>query len=114
MNVANPNDLLAHRFSGAQVGATVYLQLVWVATAGIQGFAVAALFAGALHLPRAVYLVLYVLAVGLFLAAYLQLSGLTCARAGGAAGSRASGRDRGITSQGRTGTIANPVAGEDS
>jgi hypothetical protein len=52
------------------------IQIVWVLGAGVFGFAVAALFGGALRLPRRWYLLPYVLAVGGFLGAYALNTGL--------------------------------------
>ncbi len=48
--------------------------LLWVAAAAVLGFAIAAIFAGSLHLPRAVYLIPYVVIVGLFFSAFLRWS----------------------------------------
>lgn len=58
-----------------------YLQLVWVAAGGVLGFVIAAVFAGALNLPRTVYLIPYLSLVGLFLAAYVDWSGFDLAAA---------------------------------
>ncbi|HTP09180.1 MAG TPA: hypothetical protein VMP08_13080 [Anaerolineae bacterium] len=48
--------------------------LLWIPAAALLGFAVAAIFAGLLHLPRRIYLIPYVALVGLFLYAFLRWS----------------------------------------
>jgi hypothetical protein len=52
------------------------LHLVWILGAGLWAGAVAALFAGTLHLPRSIYLAPYAALVGAFLFAYFRWSGL--------------------------------------
>ena len=49
--------------------------LLWIAAAGVLGFAIAAVFAGLLHWPRNIYLVPYVGLVGLFLYGFARWSG---------------------------------------
>lgn len=56
-----------------------YAYLVWIAAAGLLGFAISFVFAGLLRLPRTLYLVPYVLLSGLFLYAFLRWSGLSLA-----------------------------------
>lgn len=51
--------------------------LLWIPAAALLGFAIAALFAGLLHLPRSIYLVPYVALVSLFLYGFLRWSGLS-------------------------------------
>lgn len=48
--------------------------LLWIVAAALLGFAIAAIFAGLLHWPRAVYLIPYVGMVGLFFYAFLRWS----------------------------------------
>ncbi len=51
--------------------------LLWTSAAAVLGFAIAEIFAGLLHLPRSIYLIPYVVLVGLFLYAFLRWSGLS-------------------------------------
>src|SRR5215208_7608045 len=53
-----------------------YAYLGWIAAAALFGFAISAIFAGALRLPRSIYLIPYVVLSGLFLYAYVRWSGL--------------------------------------
>ncbi len=53
-----------------------YVYLRWVAAGGVLGFAVAAVFAGLLRLPRALFLVPYVVLVSAFLYGYVRWSEL--------------------------------------
>ena len=53
-----------------------YLYLLWIVAGGALGFAVAAVFAGLLRLPRALFLVPYVVLVSAFLYGYVHWSGL--------------------------------------
>jgi hypothetical protein len=53
------------------------LNLVWIAAAALLGFAIAAIFAGVLQLPRRIYLIPYVGLAGLFFYAYLSWSGMS-------------------------------------
>ncbi len=46
--------------------------LLWIVGAALLGFAIAAIFAGLLHWPRAVYLIPYVGMVGVFFYAFLR------------------------------------------
>ena len=55
------------------------LNLGWIAAAALLGFAIAAIFAGLLHLPRPIYLIPYVGLTGLFFYAYVRWSGLSVA-----------------------------------
>ncbi len=48
--------------------------LLWIAAAGLLGFAIAGFFAGVLHLPRNVYLIPYVGLVSAFLYSFLRWS----------------------------------------
>lgn len=50
--------------------------LLWVPSAAILGFAVPAVFAGLLHLPRNIYLVPYVVLIGALLYSYLRWSNI--------------------------------------
>lgn len=50
---------------------------LWVLAAAVLGFALAAIFAGIFHLPRAVYLIPYVASVALFSYAFLRWSGVS-------------------------------------
>ena len=54
-----------------------YLYLVWIAVAALLGFAISAIFAGTLHLPRNLYLIPYVGLAGLFIYSYIRWSGLS-------------------------------------
>jgi hypothetical protein len=54
-----------------------YLNLVWIAGAALLGFAIAAIFAGRLHLPRSLYLIAYVGLAGGFIYAYVRWSGVS-------------------------------------
>ena len=51
-----------------------YMYLLWVAAGGVLGFAVAAVFAGLFRLPRALFLVPYVVLVSAFLYGYARWS----------------------------------------
>ncbi|HLO31202.1 MAG TPA: hypothetical protein VK249_18780 [Anaerolineales bacterium] len=51
--------------------------ILWVPAAALIGFAIAAIFAGVLHLPRSIYLIPYVGLVSLFFYAFLRWSGLS-------------------------------------
>jgi hypothetical protein len=51
--------------------------LGWIVAAGLIGFAISALFARVLHLPRNIYLIPYVGFSSLFLYAYVKWSGLS-------------------------------------
>jgi hypothetical protein len=51
--------------------------LLWVPAAALLGFAIAAIFAGLLHLPRNIYLIPYVALVSLFFYAFMRWSGLS-------------------------------------
>ena len=51
--------------------------LLWIPAAALLGFAIAAIFAGWLHLPRRIFLIPYVALVSLFLVAFLRWSGLS-------------------------------------
>jgi hypothetical protein len=53
-----------------------YAYLGWIAAAALFGFAISAIFAGVLRLPRSIYLIPYVALSGLFLYAYVRWSGL--------------------------------------
>ncbi|RPJ21446.1 MAG: hypothetical protein EHM33_26130 [Chloroflexi bacterium] len=53
-----------------------YAYVGWIAAAALFGFAISAIFAGALRLPRSIYLIPYVALAGLFLYAYVRWSGL--------------------------------------
>ena len=55
---------------------TWYTHLLWIVAAAVLGFAVAAIFAGLLHLPRSIYLLVYVALVTPFLYAYARWSHL--------------------------------------
>jgi membrane protease YdiL (CAAX protease family) len=50
--------------------------MLWVLAAAVLGWAVAAFFAGALQLPRPLYLVPYIVLSSVFIAGYLAWSGL--------------------------------------
>jgi hypothetical protein len=54
-----------------------YVYLGWIVAAGALGFAISAIFAGVLHLPRNIYLIPYLGLAGLFLYAYVRWSGLS-------------------------------------
>lgn len=56
---------------------TWYAYLVWIAAAGLLGFAISVVFAGVLRLPRKVFLIPYIGFIGLFLYAYVRWSGLS-------------------------------------
>jgi hypothetical protein len=51
--------------------------LLWIPAAALLGFAIAEVFTSLLHLPRRIYLIPYVVLVGLFLYAFLSWSGLS-------------------------------------
>jgi hypothetical protein len=51
-----------------------YIYLLWIVAGGVLGFTVAAVFAGLLRLPRALFLVPYVVLVGPFLYGYVRWS----------------------------------------
>lgn len=51
-------------------------QVAWILSAAVVGFAVSALFAGLLHLPRNVFLLPYGIVVVAFFLAYLRSSGV--------------------------------------
>jgi hypothetical protein len=53
--------------------------LLWIPAAALLGFAIAALFADLLHLPRSIYLIPYVGLASLFLSAFLRWTGLSLA-----------------------------------
>ena len=55
---------------------TWYVYLLWVAAGGVLGFATAAVFAGLLRLPRALFLVPYVVLVSAFLYGYVRWGGI--------------------------------------
>ena len=50
--------------------------LVWALAAAVLGFAIAAIFAGLLHLPRSIYLIAYLILVAPFLYAFARWSEL--------------------------------------
>jgi hypothetical protein len=54
-----------------------YIYLGWIVAAGVLGFAISGIFAGALRLPRNIYLIPYIGLAGLFLYAYARWSGLS-------------------------------------
>ena len=54
-----------------------YAYLEWIVAAGVLGFAISAIFAGLLRLPRNIYLIPYIGLAGLFLYAYVKWSGLS-------------------------------------
>ncbi len=54
-----------------------YTHLLWIAAAALLGFAIAAVFAGALRLPRNLYLIPYVGLASAFLYAYTRWSGVS-------------------------------------
>ncbi len=51
--------------------------LLWIPTAAVLGLAIAAIFAGRFRLSRSIYLVPYIVLVGLFLYAFTSWSGLS-------------------------------------
>jgi len=51
-----------------------YIYLLWIAGGGVLGFAIAAVFAGLLRLPRALFLIPYVVLVSAFLYSYARWS----------------------------------------
>lgn len=51
--------------------------LLWLPAAALLGFAIAAIFAGLLHLPRSVYLIPYVALASLFFYAFVRWSGIS-------------------------------------
>jgi hypothetical protein len=53
--------------------------LLWIAAAAVLGFAIAGVGATGLHLPRNLFLIPYVVLVGLFVYAYRQWSGVSVA-----------------------------------
>ncbi len=53
---------------------TWYTHFLWIAAAAVLGFAVSAIFAGVLHLPRSIYLIIYLLLVAPFLYAFVRWS----------------------------------------
>ncbi len=53
-----------------------YAYLGWIVAAAVLGFAISAVFAGILRLPRSIYLIPYVLFSGLFVYAYARWSQL--------------------------------------
>ncbi len=53
---------------------TWYVHFLWIAAAAVLGFAVSAIFAGLLHLPRSVYLLIYLAIVAPFLYAFVRWS----------------------------------------
>src|SRR5512133_433461 len=53
------------------------LNLSWIAAAALLGFAIAAIFAGMFHLPRSLYLVIYLALVTPFLYAFVRWSHLS-------------------------------------
>lgn len=54
-----------------------YVYLGWVVAAGILGFALSAIFAGVLHLPRKLYLIPYIVISGLFFYAFIYWNGIS-------------------------------------
>jgi hypothetical protein len=59
------------------VQGTWWGYLLWIPAAALLGFAIAVVFTSLLHLPRRIYLIPYVVLVGLFLYAFLSWSGLS-------------------------------------
>ena len=59
------------------VHGTWWSYFLWIPTAALLGFALAAIFAGLLHLPRNIYLIPYVGLVSLFFYAFIRWSGLS-------------------------------------
>jgi len=53
------------------------LNIGWIVAAALLGFAIAAVFAGLLHLPRGVFLVVYLALAGPFLYAFVRWSNLS-------------------------------------
>lgn len=53
--------------------------LLWIPAAALLGFAIAAIFAGWLHLPRSIYLIPYVALVSLAMVIFIRWSGLSMA-----------------------------------
>ena len=74
---------VAERLVEAEVQArrAPWAYLVWIVAAAALGFAVAALFAGVLQLPRALFLVAYVGLTVPFMYAYIRWSGIDPLRA---------------------------------
>ena len=60
--------------ASARLSTSWWGHLLWVLAAAVLGFAVAAIFAGLLHLPRSLYLVVYVVFVSAFLYGYIRWS----------------------------------------
>jgi hypothetical protein len=56
---------------------TFIFNLGWIAAAALLGFAIAAVFAGLLRLPRSIYLIPYVLLASLFFYAFVRSSGIS-------------------------------------
>lgn len=67
-------SVLSH--ARAQVSTSWWGHVLWVLAAAIVGFVVPAVFAGLLGLPRAWYLVVYVVSVSAFLYGYIHWSGI--------------------------------------
>ncbi len=59
------------------VQTTWWNYFLWIPIAALLGFAISALFAGRLHLPRNIYLIPYVGLVGIFFYAFLRWSNLS-------------------------------------
>jgi hypothetical protein len=53
-----------------------YIHLGWVVAAALLGYALSKIFAGALHLPRNLFLIPYIGMSGLFFYAYIRWSGI--------------------------------------
>ena len=64
----------------APTSAPWWAHLLWVTGAAVLGFAVSAIFAGLLHLPRALFLVPYVVLGSAFLYGYVRWSGVEVVR----------------------------------
>ena len=60
--------------ASARLSTSWWGHLLWVLAAAVLGFALAAIFAGLLHLPRSLYLVVYVVFVSAFLYGYIRWS----------------------------------------
>jgi hypothetical protein len=66
--------------AAAPVSAPWWAHVLWVVAAAMLGFAVAAIFAGLLHLPRALFLVPYMVLGSAFLYGYVRWSGVDVGR----------------------------------
>ena len=53
-----------------------YAHLLWIVAAAVLGFAVSAVFAGLLHLPRSIYLIAYLVLTAPFIAAFMRWSNI--------------------------------------